>query len=318
MKKRKSKAHSSKASKEPTAQELPEDQIVVKDRAFSWYPGHMVKAKRELENNLKLTDAVLLLLDARAPESTSHPELEEILKTRNTPFVLVLNKSDLAEESETQSWRKKLTERGYKVVEMSALKGHGTGPLTPMLTKLEKELTEKRAAKGLLPRDPRLMVAGLPNSGKSTLLNRLVGQGRFKAGKKPGLTRGAQWVTVAGRYQLLDTPGILYPRIEGQKALAVLSAIGSVRRDVLPWADVARELLKELEARGRLLELLPRFSEVSPTAWNESPLETLAQSWGFTDQGGDQQVRRAFDRFLNLFTEKSFRITWQRVPGPPV
>ena len=318
MKKRKSKAHSSKASKEPIAQELPEDQIVVKDRAFSWYPGHMVKAKRELENNLKLTDAVLLLLDARAPESTSHPELEEILKTRNTPFVLVLNKSDLAEESETQSWRKKLTERGYKVVEMSALKGHGTGPLTPMLTKLEKELTEKRAAKGLLPRDPRLMVAGLPNSGKSTLLNRLVGQGRFKAGKKPGLTRGAQWVTVAGRYQLLDTPGILYPRIEGQKALAVLSAIGSVRRDVLPWADVARELLKELEARGRLLELLPRFSEVSPTAWNESPLETLAQSWGFTDQGGDQQVRRALDRFLNLFTEKSFRITWQRVPGPPV
>ncbi len=308
-----SKAKSPAIRKTSDDDDLPEDQIVVRDRAFSWYPGHMVKAKRELEKNLKVTDAVLLMLDARAPHSTSHPELEQILKERNTPFVLVLNKSDLAEESETERWRRELTSQGYKVVEMSALKGHGTGPLTPMLVKLEKELTDKRAAKGLLPRDPRLMVAGLPNSGKSTLLNRLVGQGRFKAGKKPGLTRGAQWVTVAGRYQLLDTPGILYPRIEGRHALAVLSAIGSVRRDVLPWAEVARELLVELERRGRLLELLPRFADISTQDWNDNPLEMLAQSWGFADQGGDQQTRRAFDRFLNLFAEKSFRVTWQTV-----
>lgn len=295
------------------SEELPEDQIVVKDRAFSWYPGHMVKAKRELENNLKLTDAVLLMLDARAPLSTSHPELEQILKQRNTPFVLVLNKSDLAEEAETERWRRELQSRGYNVVEMSALKGHGTGPLTPMLSKLEKELTEKRANKGLLPRDPRLMVAGLPNSGKSSLLNRLVGQGRFKAGKKPGLTRGAQWVSVAGRYQLLDTPGILYPRIEGRKALAVLSAIGSVRRDVLPWAEVARELLIELRDRGRLFELLPRFESLEEKIWMEQPLESLAESWGFIDKGGEHQTRRAFDRFLNLFGERAFRVTWQRV-----
>lgn len=283
------------------------------DRAFSWYPGHMVKAKRELEANLKLADAVLLMLDARAPIATRHPELEEILIQKSTPFVLVLNKADLAEEVETERWRAHLKAQGFKVVEMSALKGQGTGPLTPMLDQVEKEINDKRARKGILPRDPRLMVAGLPNSGKSTLLNRLVGQGRFKAGKKPGLTRGAQWVTVAGRYQLLDTPGILYPRIEGEQTLAILSAIGSVRRDVLPLIPVARRLLDELQLRGRLSELLPRMAEVPELVWKERPLDCLAESWGFAESG-DQGTRRAFDRLLNLFAEKAFRVTWQTVP----
>jgi ribosome biogenesis GTPase A len=302
----------------PAAAQSPEDSLsktgnpTESDRAFSWYPGHMVKAKRELEANLKLADGVMLMLDARAPEATRHPELEEILRQRNTPFLLVLNKADLAEEAETERWRAYLKSEGYKVVELSALKGHGTGPLTPMLDQLEREVNQKRAHKGLLARDPRLMVAGLPNSGKSTLLNRLVGQGRFKAGKKPGLTRGAQWVTVAGRYQLLDTPGILYPRIEGERVLAILAAIGSVRRDILPLARVARRLLQELEQRGRLLELLPRMAEVTVEQWTQEPLRCLAESWGFVDS--EQQQRRAFDRFLNLFAEKPFRVTWQTAP----
>lgn len=284
-------------------------------KGFSWYPGHMVKAKRELENNLKLTDAVLLMLDARAPMLTRHPELEEILKQRSSPFVLVLNKADLAEEAETERWRQHLKSDGFKVVEMSALKGRGTGPLTPMLDQLEKEVNEKRARKGLLPRDVRLMVAGLPNSGKSTLLNRFVGRGRFKSGKKPGLTRGAQWVTVAGRFQLLDTPGILYPRIDGESALSVLAALGSVRRDILPMVTVARTLMQELDRRGRLLELVPALEGVSSEAWTAEPLVRLAQVWNFVESGDDQQTRRAFDRFLNLYVEKGFRITWQPVPA---
>ncbi len=281
------------------------------ERAFSWFPGHMVKAKRELEANLKLADAVLLMLDARAPLSTRHEELEQILNDRSSPFVLVLNKSDLAEEEQTQRWKTHLKSLGHMVVEMSALKGRGTGPLTPLLKELEDQINQKREAKGVLPREPRLMVAGLPNSGKSTLLNRLVGKTRFKAGKKPGLTRGAQWVKVAGRYLLLDTPGILYPRIEGDDALSYLAAIGSVRRDVLPQQKVARRLLEELADRGRLAELLPTLEPDPEAQWRRTPLASLAQLWGF-DPDADQ--RRAFERFLNLFTKKSFRVTWQTAP----
>lgn len=283
------------------------------ERAFSWFPGHMVKAKRELEANLKLADAVLVMLDARAPESTRNPELETLLTNRNSPFALVLNKSDVAEEKETARWRKYFKSLGHRVVDMSALKGRGTGALTPMLAQLDRDINAKREAKGLLPRGPRLMVAGLPNSGKSTLLNRLVGKTRFKAGKKPGLTRGAQWVKVDGRYQLLDTPGILYPRIEGESSLAYLAAIGSVRRDVLPQEQVARNLLEELHRRGRLTELVPKLADVEVQKWTDTPLAVLAELWGYT---GDSEERRTFERFLNLFaTTKNFRVTWQLAPS---
>ncbi len=164
-------ATKTRAAGKPAQERLPAEDEVRQgaDRAFSWYPGHMVKAKRELESNLKLADAVLLMLDARAPTATRHPELEEILRQRYTPFLLVLNKSDLADAKETERWRTHLKAQGFKVVEMSALKGQGTGPLTPMLDQLEKETNERRANKGLLPRNSRLMVAGPPNSCASTV-----------------------------------------------------------------------------------------------------------------------------------------------------
>lgn len=281
------------------------------ERAFSWYPGHMVKAKRELEQNLKLADAVLLMLDARAPVSTRHPELEAILFNRSTPFVLVLNKMDLAEPAETQKWRKQLSDAGFYVVEMNSLQGRGPGPLNSLLQRVESELNQKRKAKGLLPREPRLMVAGLPNSGKSTLLNRLVGQTRFKAGKKPGLTRGAQWVRVANRYQLLDTPGILYPRIEGERSLSVLAATGQVKRDVLPQERVAARLLKLLQERERLHEFLPELENESFDL-ELQPLQSLVNLWGFQTKGDAEPTRRAFERFLNLLSDSRRPITWER------
>lgn len=284
-----------------------------KERAFSWYPGHMVKAKRELEANLKLADAVLVMLDSRAPVSTRHPELEGILTDRSCPFGLVLNKCDLSEDEWTQSWASHLRSQGQNVVQMNSIRGRGPGALTQMLERVEADVNERRQRKGLLPREPRLMVCGLPNSGKSTLLNRLVGKARFKAGKKPGLTRGAQWVKVANRYQLLDTPGILYPRIEGDKALSVLAAIGSVKRNVLPQERVALTLLNLLTERGRLSEFLPELTEISD--WTEAPLEQLSHLWGYQNKGGDSEpTRRAFERLLNLLTDKDRPITWELPP----
>ncbi len=280
--------------------------------AFSWYPGHMVKAKRALQENLKLTDAVLLLVDARAPRSSRHPELESILSERGTPFVLVLNKADLAEPEATAEWLRALKAEDRTSVDMSALHGRGTGPLTSLLEQLERTIGEARARKGLLPRAPRLMVAGLPNSGKSTLLNRLVGKTRFRAGKKPGLTRGSQWVRVAGRYDLLDTPGILYPRIEGDAALAYLSALGSVKRDVLPRERVVRTLVNELTSRERLFELFPALEAQPKVLLEERPLEALSASWGFLQSGDEEPINQAFERFLNRFAERGTRVTWER------
>ena len=283
------------------------------DRAFSWYPGHMVKAKRELEENLKLSDAVLLMLDARAPISTRHADLEAILNQRSTPFVLILNKVDLAEPEETARWRSHLSDQGHYVVEMNSLHGRGAGPLTSLLDKINKDVNSKRKLKGLLPREPRLMVAGLPNSGKSTLLNRLVGKNRFKAGKKPGLTRGAQWVKVANQYQLLDTPGILYPRIEGEVALSVLAATSSVKRDVLPKEKVAQNLLRILHERGRLLEFIPQFEEFEEDDWIDEPLLILTEVWGFFSRGDYGPTGSAFERLLNLLSSKKRPITWETV-----
>lgn len=286
------------------------------ERAFSWYPGHMVKAKRELENNLKLADAVLLMLDSRAPVSTRHVELESILRQRFTPFVLVLNKSDLSEKQETKRWHKHLRAEGHYVVEMNSLNGRGPGPLSSLLARVDKDVNTRRQKKGLLPREPRLMVAGLPNSGKSTLLNRLVGKTRFKAGKKPGLTRGAQWVRVANRYQLLDTPGILYPRIEGEAALSTLAAIGSVRRNVLPQERVVACLFRLLLAHGRLFDFLPQLQDIEPEVWSQSPLLYLSDLWKFQSKGDLESTDRAFERFLNLLTDKAQPITWERVQDP--
>lgn len=300
-----------KKKKSKKQQQIPDGE---KQRAFSWYPGHMVKAKRELEANLKLADAVLVMLDSRAPVSTRHPELEQILISRSCPFGLVLNKCDLSEPAQTERWLNKFATENHRVVRMNSLQGRGPGPLTSLLDQVERAVNERRERKGLLPREPRLMVCGLPNSGKSTLLNRLVGKTRFKAGKKPGLTRGAQWVRVANRYQLLDTPGILYPRIEGETSLSVLAAIGSVKRNVLPQEVVARTLLRLLSQRGRLLEFVPELDEVQP---NEDPLEQLAALWGYQTKGEAEPTRRAFERLLNLLTDKSKPITWEQVPEEP-
>lgn len=284
------------------------------ERNFSWYPGHMAKAKRELESNLKLADSVLLLLDARAPVSTRHPELEGLLKERSSPFILVLNKTDLAEKSQTDQWSNFFRQWGHRVVDMNSLQGRGPGPLSGLLAQVESDVNRKRKSKGLLPREPRLMVAGLPNSGKSTLLNRLVGKTRFKAGKKPGLTRGVQWVRVAERYQLMDTPGILYPRIQGEESLAILAAIGSVKRDVLPPETVAHTLIQLLKKRGRLDDFIPELGQLMENDPQRAPLALLNEIWGFVSKGQQEPFRRSFERLLNVLSDPKKPITWEICP----
>ncbi|MGI5845206.1 MAG: ribosome biogenesis GTPase YlqF [Candidatus Xenobium sp.] len=215
-------------------------------RAFSWFPGHMRKALRRLEESLTLADIVLMVLDSRIPASSRQPELEEMLRRKGKDSLLVLNKSDLAEKSETERWLACMRREGHQVAAMQAVTGRGAGPLEKPLEKLRQAVHARRKKRGLLPRDPRLVVVGIPNVGKSSLLNRLAGATRARTGARPGVTRGNQWVAVPGKWQILDSPGILYPRIEGEEILTSLAAVSCVSLDAIPLERVGALLLQRL------------------------------------------------------------------------
>ncbi|MGE0491756.1 MAG: ribosome biogenesis GTPase YlqF [Vulcanimicrobiota bacterium] len=268
-------------------------------KAFSWYPGHMARARRRLEGNLKLADAVLTVLDCRIPATSRHLELEASLAERNMPILLVLNKADLADPQLTKRWLEQLKREGVTAVAMSSQQGRGAGPLRPHLDRLREKVAERFEHKGVRARDPRLLVVGLPNVGKSSLLNRLVGKSRAKTGRKPGVTRGAQWVVAQGKWQVLDTPGILYPRIETEQQLAYLAAVGCVKRDVLPFEDVARHLLMALVERDLAEPMLGEPPYPEPHLL----IEALARQKGFLLKGGRLDIERATTWLLAQFFE---------------
>ncbi len=236
-------------------------------RAFSWFPGHMRKALRRLEETLALADGVLMVLDARIPASSRQPELEELLRRKGKEALLVLNKADLAEKAQTDRWLAFLRQEGHRVAAMRAVTGRGPGPLENPLERLRQAVHAQRRKRGLLPRDPRLVVVGIPNVGKSSLLNRLAGASRAKTGAKPGVTRGNQWVAVPGKWQILDSPGILYPRIEGEEILTSLAATSCVSLDAIPLERAGGLLLERLIRLGHPPSgMQARDSEAGPEA----------------------------------------------------
>lgn len=248
--------------------------------AFSWFPGHMRSAWRQLQQDLKLADAVVFVADARAPGATRHPELEASLTRSGKPLLLVLNKSDLANPTQTKAWLSYLERLGTPAIALSAQQGQGAGQLRQPLDRLRQVLTSKRADKGILERNARLAVAGLPNVGKSSLLNRLVGRGAAKTGKKAGLTRGkGQWVAGPDGWNVLDSPGITYPRIDRQHQLVLLAGVGCLKPDVLPLEEVAEDLLA----------LLGRPDPAEGT----TRLEELAREKGFLLSGARPDTERA-------------------------
>ncbi|MBI3925010.1 MAG: ribosome biogenesis GTPase YlqF [Armatimonadetes bacterium] len=268
----------------------------------------MRKARRELEQSLRLADAVLMVLDARAPASTRHLELERSL--RNRPIILVLNKEDLAEKEATRAWIQTLSQEGATAVALTSTGGQGAGPLRPHLERIRQRLHQDLAAKGVRPRPPRLIVAGVPNVGKSSLLNRLVGRKRAKTGAKPGVTRGPQWVVAEGLWQVLDTPGILYPRIQGAEQFTHLLAVGCVRREAVAFDEAAGRLVQILAERGLREELL------GPCEVSDSPVENLIRVARHKTyfQHGEVDVERAAHWLLQSFAEGRFgRITLERI-----
>ncbi len=265
---------------------------------IQWYPGHMVKAKRMVQENLKLVDVVIELADARLPESSRNPDLLEIIGSK--PRMLVLNKVDLADEEATRQWRQYYKNSGLEVVLANSLTGQGFREMEAAAVRLTKTKLDALLAKGQRPRAIRAMIAGIPNVGKSSFINRLVGKGTAKTADKPGVTRGKQWVRFGGNFELLDTPGILWPKFEDPQVGYKLAVTGAIRDQLLDEVELAAQLLgwlrenapEQVKARYKLEEL---------AVDNHQLLDAIGKRRGCLVSGGNVDRTKAAAIVLDEF-----------------
>ena len=235
-----------------------------------WYPGHMTKAKRMMQENIKLIDLVIELVDARAPLSSKNPDIDELGK--NKFRLILLNKADLASEKSNAMWTKYFEEKGYFVVKINSRSGAGMKQISATIMEACKEKIERDRKRGILNRPIRAMVVGIPNVGKSTFINSFAGRAAAKTGNKPGVTKGAQWIRLNKQVELLDTPGILWPKFEDQAVGVKLAMLGSVNDEILNIDELSVELIKLLD------EHFPEvISERYQIEKQENPLKVLEE-----------------------------------------
>ena len=211
---------------------------------IQWYPGHMTKAKRTMKEYIKLIDLIIELVDARAPLASRNPDIDEL--GAGKARMILLNKADLANERQNEAWTKWFQEQGYAVVKVNSRSGAGLKQIQGTVREACKEKIERNRRKGIINRPIRAMVAGIPNVGKSTFINSIAGKACTKTGNKPGVTKGNQWIRLNKELELLDTPGILWPKFEDQKVGLYLAFIGSINDNILNQEELAMELLKFL------------------------------------------------------------------------
>ena len=208
---------------------------------FQWYPGHMTKAKRMMQENIKLIDLIIELVDARMPMSSRNPDIDELGK--NKARLILLNKSDLAEDRFNDAWMEFFKAKGYSVVKVNSKKGGGIKSIQGVIQEACKEKIERDRRRGILNRPVRAMVVGIPNVGKSTFINALAGKACAQTGNKPSVTKGKQWIRLNKNVELLDTPGILWPKFEDQTVGLRLAFIGSIKDELLHTEELAMEII---------------------------------------------------------------------------
>ncbi len=211
---------------------------------YQWYPGHMTKARRMMQEDSRLVDLVIEIVDARVPMSSRNPDIDEIGK--NKFRIILLNKVDLADPEFNALWKKYFEEKGFFVQEINSKSGMGVKNIQPLVQKACQEKIERDRKRGIINRPVRAMVAGIPNVGKSTFINSFAGRACTKTGNKPGVTKGKQWVRLGKNLELLDTPGILWPRFEDQKVGERLAMIGSINDEILHGDELAAAILSFL------------------------------------------------------------------------
>ncbi len=204
---------------------------------IQWFPGHMAKARRQVSENLKLVDIVFELVDARLPLSSRNPMIDEVIHQK--PRLLILNKQDMADETETRRWIEYFAQKGFKAVAINSFEGKGLQSVIKAAQEILAEKWDRMKARGMKPRAIRAMIVGIPNVGKSTLINRLAKKNLAKTGNMPGVTKSQQWIKVAKDIELLDTPGILWPKFEDQQVGYKLALTGAIKDTIINMEDLA-------------------------------------------------------------------------------
>ncbi len=249
---------------------------------YQWYPGHMTKARRMMQENIALIDLLIELTDARAPQSGRNPDIDTLAKGKSR--IIVLNKADLADSTATKQWRAYYESQGFLTADIDSRKGAGVRQLKPLIDRACAEKIERNKRRGIVNRPVRAMIAGIPNVGKSTFINSFAGRAAAKTGDKPGVTKGKQWIRLNKNVELLDTPGILWPKFDDQDVGRRLALVGSIRDEVMDTGDLALWLINYMmesypEALKERYQLTGKDTSSNPG----SVLSDLSSQSLFTD-----------------------------------
>lgn len=261
---------------------------------INWYPGHMKKTRELIQANLKLVDIVIEVVDARIPLSSRNPIIDELVKGKDR--IIVLNKSDLADANENEKWTEKFKDDGYHVLSMNCMTGNGVKQLFKLLEHVQEQKNSERTRKKNL----RIMIVGVPNVGKSSLINRLTGKKSTQTGDRPGVTKGKQWLTLKNGMQLLDTPGILWPKFEDPKVGINLAFCGSIKDEIIAQDELCLELITWL-CENYPNELMQRYKLEELGDMPIDTMEMIAAKRGFIMSGKridyERTARTVMDEF---------------------
>lgn len=266
--------------------------------SINWFPGHMAKTRREIKENLKLVDAIIEIRDARIAYSSSNPDIEDICSEK--PRIILFNKSDLSEEYVTKKWVNKLSDDKTRVLSVNCLTGSGLNKIKPTLEELLKEKHDRLKSKGVVNIITRVMVVGIPNVGKSTFINRMAKNSAAKTGDRPGVTKSKQWIKTKMGIELMDTPGVLWPKFEDDTVGLNLAFTGAIKDEIMDVEELALKLIERLQSThgSRLVERY-KLKEL-----DENPLtnmDNIGKKRGAIISGGNIDYNRVAVMLLDEF-----------------
>lgn len=271
------------------------------EQNIQWFPGHMAKTKRQIENNLKLVDAVVEILDARIPVSSRNPDISEL--TINKPRIILLNKADVSNPTYNKKWVEYYESQGYTALLVDCKTGKGINQFVPALNKALEDKINAKKAKGMINPIMRVMILGIPNVGKSSFINRMNKQSKAKTADRPGVTRGNQWFTIGKGFEMLDTPGILWPKFEDKTVGERLALTGAIKDEIIDIESLSMrllEILRDIKCEG-LIERYKLQNENIDDIESYELLELIAKKRGMIISKGEADTERAAIMILDEF-----------------